>query len=137
MCLSGNDPEDVLRLAECFVIEKQPHRALQLIQGHKLESADVRGCYLAAKAAFEAGELDEAIAIMESGQAIIEEAKEDVILKTNPPVTPAPSKSGGGSKSKTTRSSSLSKSVSPEEEKRPDDGLLESRRVSSGRGTSR
>ena len=94
MCLSKHDPDDVLRLAECFVLQKQFHRALQLIRNHRLQVTGVRGCYLAAKAAYESGDQETAITLMELGSAFIEEAKQALLLKANPPATPATSKSG-------------------------------------------
>ena len=131
VCLSKNEPEDLLRLSECFVIEKQYHRALQLLKNHKLQNLDIRGCYLAAKAAFESNELDEAVMIVENASVLIESAKRELMLKENPPLTPATSKSAAGGKSstKTTRSSTTQKSTVMERES-DTESLLGERRVS-------
>ena len=71
MCLSKSNPDDVLRFAECLIIEKQYHRAAHLLKSHSLESTNIRGCYLAVKAAYESKELEDAVVIMEKADNMI------------------------------------------------------------------
>ena len=75
-CLSKGNPDDVMRLAECLIIEKQYHRASHLLKSYNLDTTNIRGCYLAAKAAYEAKELEEAVAIMDQGGRMIEMEKQ-------------------------------------------------------------
>ena len=75
-CLSKGNPDDVMRLAECLIIEKQYHRASHLLKSYNLDTTNIRGCYLAAKAAYEAKELEEAVAIMEQAGSMIESEKQ-------------------------------------------------------------
>ena len=58
-----------MRLAECLIIEKQYHRASHLLKSYNLDTSNLRGCYLAAKAAYEAKEL-EALCILNNEQAL-------------------------------------------------------------------
>ena len=70
--LSKGNSEDVMRLAECLIIGKQYHRASHLIKTYNLDSTSLKGCYLAAKSAYEAKELEEAAMIIEQAANIIE-----------------------------------------------------------------
>ena len=71
MCLSKSNQDDVLRFAECLIIEKQYHRAAHLLKSHSLESTNIRGCYLAVKAAYESKELEDAVVIMDKADNMI------------------------------------------------------------------
>ena len=91
-CLSKGNPGDVMRLAECLIIEKQYHRASHLLKSYNLDASDLRGCYLAAKAAYEAKELEEANMIMELGGSMIEMEKQSIAeycKKNGKPKTPS------------------------------------------------
>ena len=77
-CLSKGNPDDVMRLAECLIIEKQYHRASHLLKSYNLDATNIRGCYLAAKAAYEAKELEEAVSIMDQGGRMIEMEKQSL-----------------------------------------------------------
>ena len=92
--LSKGNPDDVMRLAECLIIEKQYHRASHLLKSYNLDTSNLRGCYLAAKAAYESKELEEAVIIMEQAGSVIEVEKQSLpeYSKTNnqsntPPIT--------------------------------------------------
>ena len=78
MHLSGGAPDDTMRLAECLIVEKQYHRASHLLKKQNLESTKIRGCYLAAKAAYESNELEEAVSIMERAHDLIEGERQNL-----------------------------------------------------------
>ena len=73
--LSKGNPDDVMRLAECLIIEKQYHRASHLLKSYYLDTSNIKGCYLAAKSAYDAKELEEAALIMENAENMIEVEK--------------------------------------------------------------
>lgn len=74
-CLSRGDPEDLLRQAELLILDRQYHRAANLLLANRLESASLRGCYLAARASLEAGDLEQAVAVMDTAAPLIEKAR--------------------------------------------------------------
>ena len=76
--LSKGNPDDVMRLAECLIIGKQYHRASHLLKSCNLETTNLRGCYLAAKSAYEAKELEDAAMIIEQAGNIIELEKQSL-----------------------------------------------------------
>ena len=103
--LSKGNPDDVMRLAECLIIEKQYHRASHLLKSYNLDTSNLRGCYLAAKAAYEAKELEEAVIIMEQAGSVIEIEKQSLpeYSKTNnqsktAPITTTPITSNNSNK---------------------------------------
>ena len=90
MYLSKNETRDVVRLAECFILQKQFHRASTLLKRQGLDqplavagaAADtaeyLEGIYLAARAAFESGDLKEAAHIVDNGNELYVKTKEDI-----------------------------------------------------------
>ena len=79
MCLSKSDIKDIFKLAECLIFRKQLHRATTLLKRHKLDSGPhIQGIYLAAKAAHEAKDDEEALTLLENGKEMFEKAVEDV-----------------------------------------------------------
>ena len=90
MYLSKNETRDVVRLAECFILQKQFHRASTLLKRQGLDqplavsgaAADtaeyLEGIYLAARAAFESGDLKEAAHIIDNGNELYAKTKEDI-----------------------------------------------------------
>ena len=103
--LSKGNPDDIMRLAECLIIEKQYHRASHLLKSSNLDNSNLRGCYLAAKAAYEAKELEEAVMIMEQAGSFIEVEKQSLpeYSRTNnysksPPIAMTPVTSNNSKK---------------------------------------
>lgn len=92
MYLSKNEPRDVIRLAECLILRKQFHRASTLLKQQGLDQPgaqeqtdgdeNLEGLYLAAKAAFESGDLKEAALILDNGAELCSKTKEVIAAAT-------------------------------------------------------
>ena len=79
MYLSKNNTRDVIKLAECLILRKQFHRASTLLKQQGLDQGgSLEGLYLAAKAAFQSGDLKEALLIIENCSEMCSKAKEDL-----------------------------------------------------------
>lgn len=64
--LSNNEPNDVYWMAQCMYLQKQYHRAAHIIKSRGLEKTHLSCHYLLVKCLFEAGEMNEALQILES-----------------------------------------------------------------------
>ena len=106
--LSKGNPDDVMRLAECLIIGKQYHRASHLLKNYNLETTSLKGCYLAAKSAYEAKELEEASMIIEQANNIIELEKNSLPEYMN---------KGSHSKTQSVIATPLTSSTNKKEEK--------------------
>ncbi|KAG8230089.1 hypothetical protein J437_LFUL009208 [Ladona fulva] len=67
--LSDEDPKDVYWLAQCMYLMKQYHRAAHLILSRRLDKTHILCHYLAARCLLEAGELEEALAVLQDFDA--------------------------------------------------------------------
>ncbi len=72
--LSGGDSEAVLQLAEALYRDGQFLRAAHTLKARQLDRADVKCCYLAARATLEAGEAEDALQVLLDGEDAIKAA---------------------------------------------------------------
>ncbi|XP_071443692.1 cell division cycle protein 16 homolog [Hetaerina americana] len=63
--LSNEDPKDLYWLAQCMYLMKQYHRAAHLILSRGLDKTHMLCHYLAARCLLEAGELEEALSVLQ------------------------------------------------------------------------
>jgi len=75
---SKERPECVIRHAEALYADGQYQRAAYTITSRGLDKSDLRGCYLAARAIFDAKDLEEALQILDGATEVFEDAQKEL-----------------------------------------------------------